>query len=147
MWPLPRHILEQPFQENKAGFLGLPSWNEAFVGAGPFKMLEWVEGSYAILSANAEYVLGRPKLDQIEVRFFQDRGALKAALLAGAVHVPMGRGINADDALQIRALLGSRTCWVTRYGTPTSGISHDPEILLDFRCRGGGVPAQVPGAR
>jgi peptide/nickel transport system substrate-binding protein len=103
MWPLPRHILEQPFQENKAGFLNLPYWNEAFVGAGPFKMQEWVAGSYAILSANAEYVLGRPKLDQIEVRFFQDRSPLKAALLAGAVHVPIGRGLNADDALQIRS--------------------------------------------
>ena len=104
MWPLPRHILEQPFQENKAGFLNLPYWNEAFVGAGPFKMQEWVAGSHAILSANTEYVLGRPKLDQIEVRFFQDRGPLKAALLAGAVHVPIGRGLNADDALQIQGL-------------------------------------------
>jgi peptide/nickel transport system substrate-binding protein len=103
MWPQPRHILEQPFQENKAGFFGLSHWREGFVGAGPFKMLEWVPGSHAVLAANEDYVLGRPRLDQIEVRFFQDRSALKAALLAGAVHVPMGRGLNVEDALQIRA--------------------------------------------
>src|SRR5439155_11180036 len=34
IWLLPRQILEQPFQENKAGFFGLPYWREAFVGAG-----------------------------------------------------------------------------------------------------------------
>jgi peptide/nickel transport system substrate-binding protein len=102
MWPLPRHLLEQPLQENKAGFLGLPYWTGEFVGVGPFKMQEWVAGSHAVLNANVEYVLGRPKLDQIELRFFQDRGALKAALLAGAVHVPMGRGLNVEDAVQLR---------------------------------------------
>jgi len=103
MWPLPRHILEQPFQENKAGFFGLPYWREGFVGAGPFRMLEWMEGSHALLGANDEYVLGRPRVDQIEVRFFTDRGALKAALLAGAVHVHAGRGLNVEDVLQIQS--------------------------------------------
>jgi peptide/nickel transport system substrate-binding protein len=102
MWPLPRHILEQSFLENKPGFLGLSYWREDFVGTGPFKMLDWVPASHAMLGANAEYILGRPRLDQIEVRFFSDRSALKAALLAGAVHVPMGRGLNVEDALQLR---------------------------------------------
>jgi ABC-type transport system substrate-binding protein len=66
-------------------------------------MLDWAEGSYVTLSANDAYVLGRPRLDQIEVRFFGDRGALKAALLAGAVNVPMGRGFNVEDVLQLQA--------------------------------------------
>jgi peptide/nickel transport system substrate-binding protein len=66
-------------------------------------MLDWVAGSHAMLGANEEYVLGRPRIDQIELRFFQDRSALKASLLAGAVHVPMGRGLNVEDALQLRA--------------------------------------------
>ena len=102
MWPLPRHILDQPLRENKEGFLGLPYWREAFIGTGPFKMVDWVEGSHAMLVANDEYVLGRPRLDRIEVRFFADKGALKAGLIAGTVHVPVGRGLNADDALQLR---------------------------------------------
>ena len=103
MWPLPRHILEQHFQENKAGFYGLPYWREAFVGAGPFRMLEWTEGSHALLGANDEYVLGRPRVDQVEMRFLTDRGALTAALLAGAVHVHVGRGLNVEDVLQIQS--------------------------------------------
>src|SRR5207244_8959402 len=91
LWLLPRHILEQPFQENKAGFFGLDYWREGFVGAGPFKMQDWAAGSFATVVANDDYLLGRPKIDQVEVRFFADRGALKAALLAGTVHVHMGR--------------------------------------------------------
>jgi peptide/nickel transport system substrate-binding protein len=102
LWLMPKHLLEQPFQENKANFFGLPYWRESFVGTGPFKMLDWNPGNYAVLGANEAYVLGRPRLDQIEVRFFIDRGALKAALLAGAVHVPMGRGLTVDDVIQIR---------------------------------------------
>ena len=102
IWLLPRHLLEQPFQENKAGFFGLPYWREGFVGVGAFKMVDWVAGSYAILGANEDYALGRPRLDQIEVRFFVDRGALKAALLAGAAHVPLGRGLTVEDAVDIR---------------------------------------------
>src|SRR5437870_3131314 len=83
MWPLPRHILEQPLKENKDGFLGLSYWREGFIGTGPFKMASWAEGSHALLVANDEYVLGRPRLSEIEVRFFSDKGALKAGLIAG----------------------------------------------------------------
>ena len=102
MWLLPKHILEQPFQESKANFLSLPHWRESFVGAGPFKMQAWTSGSHAVLVANDDYVLGRPRLDQIEVRFFTDKGALKAGLLAGAVNTHIGRGFNSVDVLQIR---------------------------------------------
>ncbi len=118
MWPLPRHLLEQPFQENKVGFFSLPYWREGFVGAGPFKMLDWVTGSHAMLGANEEYVLGRPRIDQVEVRFMGDRGALKAGLLAGAVHVPMGRGLNVEDAVQLQ---GAQEVKV-QLGGPLAGV-------------------------
>src|SRR4051794_4998470 len=32
--PMPKHLLEKPFNEDKANFLGIPYWTEAFVGAG-----------------------------------------------------------------------------------------------------------------
>src|SRR5581483_1056305 len=102
MWILPRHLLERPFQDAKDNFLGLPYWQGEFVGAGPFKMQNWAPGSSVTLVANDEYVLGRPKLAQIEVRFFTDRGALIASLLAGAIQIPIGRGLYPQDVLQIR---------------------------------------------
>ena len=38
--PLPRHLLEASYSESPEGFNDLPYWNQAFVGAGPFKLAE-----------------------------------------------------------------------------------------------------------
>src|SRR5581483_7617160 len=103
IWMLPRHLLEQPLEQIGAGFLGLPYFREGFIGAGPFKMADWVEGSHVLLTANDDYVLGRPRLAGIEVRFFADRGALKAAFLAGTVDVLLGRGLALEDVLDIQS--------------------------------------------
>jgi peptide/nickel transport system substrate-binding protein len=102
MWLLPKHVLERPLQENKDQFLGLPYWQGEFIGAGPFKMREWDEGSSMTLVANDDYVLGRPRLDQIEVRFFQDRSTVVAGLLSGALETHVGRGLNPLNVIQIR---------------------------------------------
>ncbi len=102
MWVLPRHLLEQPLQQDPASFLGLPYWREGFVGAGPFKMQAWIEGTAITLVANDRYVLGRPQIDRIDLRLFTDRGALMAGLLSGEVQLPIGRGLFTEDVLQIQ---------------------------------------------
>ena len=100
--PLPRHLLEQQFLENQAGFLNLPYWTEEFVGAGPFRIREWAQGSHMSLEAFDRYVLGRPKVDEIEVRFIPDPITLVANILAGAVELPIGRGLSFEQTLQVR---------------------------------------------
>lgn len=140
MWPIPQHILEQPFLENKSVFLGLPYWQSGFVGTGPFKMQDFVLGSYAVLVANDDYVLGRPRLDRIEVRFFRDRGALVAGLLAGAIQMPLGRGLYPEDAIQVKQM--SRDITVELSG-PLGNvvpvypqfINPDPAIVANLQFR------------
>ncbi len=100
--PLPKHLLERPFLEDKAGLLDQGYWNREFVGLGPFKLKEWVGGSYAILSANERYVLGRPRLDEIEIKFIPDQNTLIANILAGAVDLTLGRNVSLDQAMQIK---------------------------------------------
>ncbi len=100
--PLPRHILESTYLENKGNFLNLSYWNEGYVGAGPFKLKEWVQGSHASLEAYDRYVLGRPKVDEIEVKFIPDPTTLVANILAGAVELPIGRGLSFEQMLQVR---------------------------------------------
>jgi len=100
--PLPRHILEQAYLENKGNFINLPYWNEAYVGAGPFKLKEWVQGSHANVEAYDRYVLGRPKVDEIEIKFISDPTTLVANILAGAVELPIGRGLSFEQMLQVR---------------------------------------------
>jgi peptide/nickel transport system substrate-binding protein len=140
MWALPQHLLEQPFQENKEQFLGLSYWQGEFVGAGPFKMQEWVSGSSMTLAANDDYLLGRPRLDQIDVRFFTDRSPIVAGLLAGSIHLPIGRGLFAQDVIQLR---GSTQDIKVQLGGPLGltipiypqSINPDPPIVANLQFR------------
>jgi ABC-type transport system substrate-binding protein len=61
-------------------------------------------GSGAMLAANDRFVFGRPRIDQIEVRFITDMNTVTANLLAGTVDVPLGRGIRPEHALQLREM-------------------------------------------
>jgi peptide/nickel transport system substrate-binding protein len=100
--PLPKHLLEEPFKEDKARFLSLPYWRDAFVGAGPYRIQGWHPGSHVVLTANDAYLLGRPKIDEIEIRFISDLNAVIANLLSGAIEKPIGRGLRIEHVLQIR---------------------------------------------
>src|SRR5439155_11827249 len=87
--PLPRHILEKPFTDDKTNFLQLPYWNVEFVGTGAFQVKEFVPDTNLILTANDRYVLGRPKIDEIEAKFIPDANTILAILLGGQVDVIM----------------------------------------------------------
>ncbi len=114
--PLPKHVLEQPFGGDKGGFLGVPYWRDEYIGLGPYRLQEWVPGSHLLMVATDAYVLGRPKIDQIEVRFIVDINAMIANLLSGAIAYPIGNGqLRIEQVLQIRdmtdqirVLLGDR---------------------------------------
>ncbi len=88
--PLPKHLLEASYRESKPAFESLPYWSADFVGLGPYRVQEWTFGSFLILQANDRFVLGRPKIDSIEVRFYPDPNVLQAAMLAEAVDLPLG---------------------------------------------------------
>jgi peptide/nickel transport system substrate-binding protein len=101
--PLPRHLLERVYLEEKAAFAEQPYWNHDFVGTGPFKLKEWSKSSHVLLTANEDYVLGRPKIDDIEVKFFSDGATLFANVLAGSVDITIGeRNFSLDEALSVR---------------------------------------------
>src|SRR5205814_1538742 len=76
MEPIASHIMEPVYQKSKSTFAKHPYWSDEFVGTGPFRIGEWVRGSHVRLSANDRYILGRPKLDEIEMRFIPDDNTL-----------------------------------------------------------------------
>jgi peptide/nickel transport system substrate-binding protein len=100
--PLPRHLLERSFHEDKGGFRDLPYWNVDFVGTGPFKLKEWAAGSHLILTGFDQFVLGRPKIDEIEVKMITDSNTLLANILAGTVELTLGLTLSLEQAVQIR---------------------------------------------
>ena len=98
----PKHLLEKAFGENKDAFFGLPYWNEQYVGAGPYRVQEWVRDSHLVLRAYDAYLPGKPKIDEIELRFLADENAFMANILANAIDMTIGKSITLEQTLQVR---------------------------------------------
>lgn len=137
--PLPRHLLEKPYLEDKAGFSDLLYWTTDFVGAGPFKVREYVVGSRLTLQANDAYPLARPKIDEIEVRFIPDLNTLVANLLASEIDVTIGRALSAENAFQLRdrwtdgtVLTQPGDSWTALY---PQHVNPNPAAIADARFR------------
>lgn len=103
MKPLPKHLLEGPCAGDKSAFLAHPYWGDAFVGAGPYRLREWVRDSHLVLDVYNDYVLGRPKIDVIEVKLILDPSTLMGAILASAVDMPLGtRALSFEEGVELR---------------------------------------------
>jgi peptide/nickel transport system substrate-binding protein len=85
--PLPRHILEQPFQQMDAQtFVNHPYWSNEYVGAGPYRLERREPGVSQDGVAFDAHALGRPKIDRIRILFVSDANAAIANLLARSAH-------------------------------------------------------------
>ena len=135
---MPRHLLERTYLERKAALLDSPYWTSEFVGTGPYKVKDWETGSYALLQGNDAYVLGAPKIGEIEVKFFVDPNTLMANILAGAVAVTIGRSVTLDQGLDLRehwrdgVVLTRAAGWYTVY---PQMLNPTPAVVLDARLR------------
>jgi peptide/nickel transport system substrate-binding protein len=98
---IPRHILEPTYLEDKNAFAHHSYWSTEFLGLGPYKVREFARSSHLILEANPTYVLGRPRIDEIEIKFLPDPNTLSANLLAGDVELTLGQNLNVEAAVQI----------------------------------------------
>jgi peptide/nickel transport system substrate-binding protein len=136
--PLPRHLLEAPYLEDKGSFLLLPYWTEGFVGAGPFRLREWVLGSHLVLDANDHYLLGRPKIDVIEVRFIGDANVTLANILAGETDLTLDAGLSFEQGQDVRqrwqggTVAGTITALTTLF---PQFMNPTPSVITDVRFR------------
>lgn len=138
--PLPAHILEQAYREDKATFMGHPYMTSEFVGNGPFKVVHFEPGQGFRLAAFDQFVLGRPKIDEIEVKFIIDLGTLMANILAGSVDATLGRGLSTEQGIQLRnSWQGGQVAfdyksWLAFYG---QSIDPNPPVVADPRFKKG----------
>ncbi len=135
---LPRHLLERVYVERKASLLDSPYWTSEFVGTGPYRVKDWETGTYALLQYNEQYVLGAPKIGEIEVKFFVDPNTLMANILAGTVLVTIGRSVTLDQGLDLRehwrdGVVETRAAgWYVVY---PQMLNPTPALVLDARLR------------
>lgn len=136
---MPRHLLEKAFQENKASFLGLPYWSHEFVGAGPYRMREWVADSHVVVQRYDDYVLGRPSIHEIEIKFIPDPNTMVANVLSGVVDLNLGRSLlPVDQARHIqerRPDIKIGTTYRSWYPIHSQFVNTHPPIVLDVRFR------------
>ncbi len=100
--PLPSHILESQFNASRQGFIASDYWTSEFIGTGPFKLRDFERSSHLVMQANDDYILGRPRIDEIEVRFILDPAIIIANVMAGAIDMNIGRGPSLDQGLKAR---------------------------------------------
>jgi ABC-type transport system substrate-binding protein len=99
--PFPRHRLEQAYLTDKEHLLDSLYWSVEFSGNGPYRIKEWEQGSHVLLEANDRYLLGRPKIDEIVVKFIPDPNTLAANILAGEVDMPWGGRIDIEWGMNV----------------------------------------------
>lgn len=99
--PMPKHLLEPIYTSEKGKFVDVPYWSTEFVGTGPYKVERWVGEGSVVLEAWDGYVLGRPKIDQIEVKFVPDPNTMIANMMAGAVDVTLANVYTLEQALDL----------------------------------------------
>jgi peptide/nickel transport system substrate-binding protein len=136
--PMPRHLLEQTYADNPLGILEHPYWTQDFIGTGAYRLKEWTSGSHMVLRANDGFVLGRPKVDEIEVKFLWDTNVVVANVLSGAVELTLGAGLSVDQAMLVREQWRDgrvETPLVTLTGLWPQFINPDPPAIADVRFR------------
>ena len=109
IYPLPRHILEASYNADKLRFINHPFWNTDFVGLGPYKLARLEFGSHMELVAHDDFILGKPRVKHVTLRFYGDTRVLISALLSGDVHITL-HGNAAEGGLTMAEgiLLGNR---------------------------------------
>ncbi|MSQ24497.1 MAG: hypothetical protein EXR58_08150 [Chloroflexi bacterium] len=101
---VPQHLIQKLYDTGeKQGLINSPYWTTGFVGLGPYRLTEYVQGSHMTAQAFDDYFLGRPKIDRLTFRFFTDANPLVAALMSGDIDFLMLNSIKTAQIKDIKA--------------------------------------------
>jgi len=101
-YPLPRHLLESPYQQDKTSLIQLPYWTSGYVGSGPYRVKDFVPGNRIELQAFEQYAPGKPKIDELDLIYIPDPNTALANLLSGTADLTVGIGLPIESALEMR---------------------------------------------
>ena len=107
VYVVPKHIYEQ--YDDKA----ITKWNgQTDVAGGAFSLTEFKKGQFARFTANPEYWNGKPSVDEVVIRVFNNPDAMVAALKRGEIDfvqsVPEGQFLNLKKDDQFATIEGSQ---------------------------------------
>ncbi len=97
-----KHLLEPVYAADKSALVDNPYWTTDYVGAGPYRVQSYEVGGPITLQAFDRYVLGRPKIDEIEIRPFAAAEPLMVGVLAGGIDITLGSpGMSLDQSVEV----------------------------------------------
>lgn len=134
--PLPRHLLARSFAEEPPNtFALLPFWSVDYVGLGPYRLTQWLPGSWLEGTAFDGHVLGRSRIDRLQVRFIPDENTALTNLLAGSIHLATDRTLRFEHGQILRAQ------WRKGDGTVMPALSAIRYVLSQWRPEVANPPA------
>ena len=107
-WPQPEHILGAAFDKYLADgdpneVINLPYWTTDYIHLGPYRLTSFDPQTGMDLQAYDGFFLGRPKIDVVHIRTFNDQTTLYSNLLAGTVDFFPDSALNAEQGYQLQA--------------------------------------------
>jgi peptide/nickel transport system substrate-binding protein len=126
--PLPRHLMESTYRNDKANFLNSPLLGPEFVGLGPYRLVRWEPGVQMEFTRFDQYYMGRPPLDTVTLKFIGDPNGMVASILSGSADVvlPLGVDVQVAEELKQRWAGTGNQVW----GTVTGAMRY---ILIQHR--------------
>jgi peptide/nickel transport system substrate-binding protein len=125
---VPRHLLADLYsQGDKQALVNSPYWAREFVGIGPYRLGDWVPGAYTEAHAFDGYVLGRPKIDRVILRYFLNPNAMAAGMLANDIDLVTLGSVKMDDIQPVA------DAWGTKGGTVIPSLTDATYAQFQFR--------------
>src|SRR5690606_15250447 len=107
-------------------------WSTAPVGTGPFKFSRYVTDQYVELVADEDYRGGRPKVDRLINRYFENPAAAISALRAGEIQFTY---VEPDDARTFADDADYRVIEGASYVVNYIGFNQKVDLWKDVRVR------------
>jgi peptide/nickel transport system substrate-binding protein len=100
--PMPKHLLESVYLNQKENLQNSPYLTHQFIGQGPYRLAEWQSGSHMTFTRFDDYYQGRPPLDRVIVRTLGDPNTMIANILSGSVDILLPTGVELDAAAEVK---------------------------------------------
>lgn len=113
---LPEHVWKDIDAKSVKSFANEPTDGQPLVGGGPFLVTERRTGQFIRMAANDTYFAGRPKIDELVFRIYNNADALGQALKKG--EVDFAEGLTADVFTSLEGAEG-----ITTYPAQYSGFN------------------------
>ncbi len=129
--PMPKHLLEEAWLNDKADLLSNSALRAGFVGLGPYQLTNWEQGSHFEFARFDDYFLGRPPLDKVIVRIIPDINAVVANILSGSIDAVMDLEVSNESAVELQRRwegTGNQVQFVSQGSVLWENIQHRPEF-------------------